>query len=58
MAGKPGFGGGANAIYADNGKTQGFVIGVPEPGAWALMIAGMGLIGLAARRRQSALARA
>ena len=58
MAGKPGFGGGANAIYADNGKTQGSVISVPEPGAWALMIAGMGLIGLAARRRQSALARA
>ena len=27
--------------------------GVPEPAAWALMIAGFGLVGAAARRRQS-----
>ena len=29
------------------------VAGVPEPAAWALMIAGFGLVGAAARRRQS-----
>lgn len=26
-------------------------VGVPEPGAWALIIAGFGLVGAAARRR-------
>jgi hypothetical protein len=31
---------------------------IPEPGSWALMIAGFGLVGLAARRRRSGLARA
>ncbi|MFQ3664764.1 MAG: PEPxxWA-CTERM sorting domain-containing protein [Sphingomonadaceae bacterium] len=29
---------------------------IPEPGTWALLIAGFGLVGLAARRRASALA--
>jgi hypothetical protein len=28
--------------------------GVPEPGSWALMIVGVGLIGSQLRRRQSA----
>jgi hypothetical protein len=30
--------------------------GVPEPASWALMIAGFGLIGVTARRRQFAIA--
>lgn len=33
-------------------------LGVPEPASWALMIAGFGLTGLAARRQSRALSRA
>jgi PEP-CTERM motif len=33
--------------------TGGVATSVPEPAAWALMIAGFGLVGAAARRRQS-----
>ncbi|MCS6986322.1 MAG: PEPxxWA-CTERM sorting domain-containing protein [Sphingomonadaceae bacterium] len=29
---------------------------IPEPAAWALMIAGFGLVGMAARRRRLAVA--
>lgn len=35
------------------GRGDGWVIGVPEPGIWAMMLAGFGLIGAAARRRQN-----
>jgi hypothetical protein len=35
---------------------SGAATGVPEPGAWSLLIAGFGLIGLTQRRRRGALA--
>jgi hypothetical protein len=35
------------------GTTQGFSLGVPEPATWAMMLAGFGMIGFAARRRQN-----
>ncbi len=44
------------AIYADNGQSQGFVVGVPEPTSWSLMIIGVGMIGGLARRRAKAAA--
>lgn len=51
----PSLGGKAFTIYAVDGKTQGFIIGVPEPQTWAMMIIGFGLIGLTLRdgRRRS-----
>jgi hypothetical protein len=39
-------------IPADFTYSRG-VIGIPEPGTWALMIAGVGLIGVALRRRRA-----
>lgn len=44
--------------FLSSGDVQfsGVVARIPEPGAWALMIAGFGLVGLAARRRKTALA--
>lgn len=41
-------------ITADNVGAG--VPGIPEPGSWALMLAGFGLVGAAARRRQAASA--
>lgn len=43
-----------------NGTTQDFVIAtIPEPGTWALLVAGLGITGLIARRRkQDAIASA
>jgi hypothetical protein len=40
-----------NTIYAANGLTQGFTTGVPEPGAWALML--LGFLGLGTMLRAS-----
>lgn len=37
-------------------RFAGVVGRIPEPGTWALLIAGFGLVGFAARRRQTALA--
>ncbi len=38
------------------GEIRGHFALVPEPGTWALMITGFGLVGVAARRRRTALA--
>ena len=55
----PTFAGKANAIYALNGASQGFVVaGVPEAGTWVLMLAGFGVLGAAVRRRRAAFAEA
>jgi hypothetical protein len=48
----------ADAIYPTSGgvayaTSQGFATGVPEPAAWTIMISGLGLVGLALRRRRS-----
>jgi hypothetical protein len=45
--------GGSNQGF---GVTQGFAMGVAEPGAWALMIGGFGLAGASLRRRRSVAA--
>jgi len=48
-----------NTFQSTVGTGQVFTVsGVPEPGAWALMITGFGLAGLALRRRQRVLAQA
>jgi hypothetical protein len=38
------------------GEIRGFLVAVPEPASWALMLLGFGAIGLAVRRRQTSLA--
>ena len=53
LAARPGFGGPSETIYADNGGTQGFTLGVPEPATWAMMIVGIGMVGGIQRRRQT-----
>ena len=57
---KMGLKGTGYAIYSGLAETarttQGFVIGVPEPSTWALMIGGFGMIGAALRRRRAAVA--
>ncbi len=40
---------GAYGLYAVDFKSQGFVIGVPEPATWAMMIVGFGLVGVTLR---------
>jgi hypothetical protein len=37
------------------GEIRGFLVAVPEPASWALMLLGFGAIGLAARRRPKSL---
>lgn len=47
----PGLSGPARTIYAADRSTQGFVVaGVPEPGTWAMLVVGFGLVGAATRR--------
>lgn len=55
-AGQAGFQRPAVAIFADNGATQGFVLGVPEPVTWAMMVLGMGAIGVSLRQKPRARA--
>ena len=54
----PSLSGVARAIYADDGRTQGFIVGggVPEPATWAMLLGGFAMVGAAARRRQRTLA--
>ena len=52
------YAGSAQAMYANNGQTQGFIIAVPEPATWGLMLVGCGFAGASLRRRRSALAAA
>jgi hypothetical protein len=50
------------SLNGDVGDIRQFRIGgvaeVPEPGTWAMMIAGFGLVGAAARQRKAARASA
>lgn len=39
------------------GEIRGFLIAVPEPASWAMMLLGFGAIGIAMRRRRRSLAR-
>ncbi len=53
----PSLHGNAYVLLSDDGKSQGFVIGVPEPATWAMMIIGFGAVGMVMRsRRRLALA--
>ncbi|HEX5377658.1 MAG TPA: PEPxxWA-CTERM sorting domain-containing protein [Phenylobacterium sp.] len=53
----PSLHGNAYVLLSDNGRSQGFVIGVPEPATWAMMIMGFGAVGMVMRsRRRVALA--
>lgn len=47
---------GTYSLGADSGSGTFNIAAVPEPGAWALMIAGFGLAGATLRRRRAALA--
>jgi hypothetical protein len=48
----PSLHGGAYALLSDTGFDQDFVVGVPEPATWAMMIIGFGAIGLALRNHR------
>ena len=52
VAQAPSLTGSAYALLSDDGSTQDFVIGVPEPATWAMMILGFGLIGLTLRSQR------
>lgn len=57
IAAAPGMTGNAYVLLSDEGRSQGFVIGVPEPATWAMMIMGFGAVGMVMRsRRRLALA--
>jgi len=42
-----------NSFEVDNLATSGALGAVPEPASWAMMLAGLGLVGVAARRRSA-----
>jgi hypothetical protein len=51
--------GGEDGYWGPNiylGSSKGFTGGIPEPAAWALMIAGFGLAGVSLRRRRAVTA--
>ena len=57
-----GFGDYKNGLQSSWGELNGFVptfihadfiAGVPEPGTWAMMIAGLGAVGFSMRRRRN-----
>lgn len=52
IAAAPSLTGNAYVLLSDDGKSQGFVIGVPEPATWAMMIMGFGAIGMVMRSRR------
>ena len=45
----------ATAIASDSGTVQGQITDVPEPAAWAMMLAGFGVVGLVTRSRRSGM---
>ncbi len=51
----PSLHGNAYVLLSDDGKSQGFVIGVPEPATWAMMILGFGAVGMMLRSRRRAV---
>lgn len=58
LAAAPHLSGFARAIVSDSGTTQGQITnvgGVPEPAAWALMLAGFGMVGVLARGRRGGM---
>lgn len=42
----------SDGMYADNSGALDLTIAVPEPATWAMMLAGLGIVGVAMRRRQ------
>lgn len=56
VAQAPSLHGAAQVLIPDDGSTQSFVIGVPEPATWAIMILGFGLVGQALRQRRRQIA--
>ncbi len=46
----------SRALQITGGSASGVPTGVPEPAAWAMMLAGFGMVGSAMRRRGSAMA--
>jgi hypothetical protein len=54
------FGGGANpssgTVFAFESAFAGGTLAIPEPGTWALLLTGFGMVGLAARRRRPLVA--
>ena len=48
----PSLSGNAYVLLSDNKGSQGFVIGVPEPATWAMMIIGFGSVGMVLRSRR------
>ena len=49
----PPFGGGGGSGGSEVPNPGGFTPGVPEPAAWAMMVSGFGLVGVAMRRTRS-----
>jgi hypothetical protein len=52
VAQAPSLTGNAYVLLSDNKSSQGFVIGVPEPATWAMMIVGFGAVGMVLRSRR------